>query len=95
MDTMAKRLELLKRLVTIAAWLSGFILTVLMLSEAMILKWLPEQPDPALIGLLQTIQTGLVYALGVMTGGLGTGMLTYFSFRSAKETSGDETPAAP
>lgn len=47
------------------------------------------------MGLLQTILTGLVGALGILIGAIGTGIGSYFTFRSAKETSGDEAASGP
>lgn len=95
MGMMQQRLSILKTLIYIASGLSGLLVGAILLSELMILWKLPKQPDASLIALLQTIQTGFVGALGVLVGGLAAGIASYFAFRSAKETAGDETPSAP
>ncbi len=95
MGTIETRLKLLRTLIWVGTGLAMLLVMALVGSEAMILLYLPTKPEASLIALLQTIQTGLVGALGVLIGAIGSGIGSYFSFRSAKETSGDDTPSAP
>ena len=92
---MKQRLAVLRLLITISTLLALALTFVILASQWLILTLLPAAPDASLIGLLQTIQTGLVGALGMLVGAIGTGLGAYFSFRSARETSGDETPSGP
>ena len=92
---MASRLALMRTLIAVGSWLAGILIGVILVSEALILSLLPAKPDASLIGLLQTIQTGLVTALGALIGAIGTGIASYFTFRSVKETSGDDGEVSP
>ena len=94
MGTMQQRLAILKALIYVASVLSIFLLFAVIGSVAIVLRWLPDDPSAALIALLQTAFTGLVGALTGMVGALGTSIGAYFAFRSAKETSGEDTPSA-
>ena len=93
--TIAQRLALLRTMIRWTGYISILLIVALIGSQGLILVLLPSNPSPALIGLLQTGQTGLVAALGAMVGALAMGIGSYFTFRSAAETSGQETPSAP
>lgn len=95
MGTIEQRLRLLRTLIWVGMALAALLTIVILTSQWLILDKLPASPDASLIGLLQTIQTGLVGALMTLVGAIGTGIGTYFTFRSAKETSGEETPSGP
>lgn len=86
----ADKLTMLKTLIRWAGMLAVLLMAFLFGSQWLILALLPPTPSPALIGLIQTGQTGLVGALAATVGGIAAAVATYFSFRSAKETSGDE-----
>ena len=86
----ADKLGMLRTLIRWAGMLAVFLMVILFGSQWLILTLLPSSPSPALIGLIQTGQTGLVGALAMTVGGIATAVGAYFSFRSAKETSGDD-----
>ena len=86
----ADKLGMLRTLIRWAGVLAVFLMVILFGSQWLILALLPLAPSPALIGLLQTGQTGLVGALAATVGGIAAAVATYFSFRSAKETSGED-----
>ena len=92
---MESRLALMRILIMLASGLTVLLVMVILASQYLILDKLPDTPDASLIGLLQTVQTGFVGALGVLIGAIGTGIGSYFTFRSVKETSGDDGPTPP
>jgi len=92
---METRLGLMRILILLATGLTVLLILVILASQYLILDKLPDAPDASLIGLLQTVQTGLVGALGVLIGAIGTGIASYFTFRSVKETAGDDGPTPP
>ncbi len=92
---MESRLALLRTLILLASALATMLIMVILASQYLILDKLPAAPDASLIGLLQTVQTGYVGALGVLIGSIGTGVGSYFTFRSVKETAGDDGPTPP
>ena len=93
MGTIEQRLRLLRALIIVGTFMGMVLVAAITGSQYMILWKLPAAPDASLIGLLQTIQTGLIGALMALVGAIASGIASYFAFRSAKETSGDETPS--
>ena len=56
----------------------------------LLVRSLPSEPSPALVGLLSGLTTGIVGALGVMVGALGGAYVAIAAFRSVRQTSGED-----